>query len=160
MNNSASQQQTQTPSADQQAPPTLDYWYVWTDENGVSHQSRRQTQNFKLNSISPPASPQWLGQLKQKGGTVSFTVMPVGWVGTWHENPKPQWIIPLSGRWFVETMDGQRVEMGVGEISFGADQNTRPNDQGHRGHLSGTVGNEPAVLMLVQFDTMPPMEEG
>ena len=80
-----------------------------------------------------------------------MTVLPVGWIGDWHENPKPQWIIPLSGRWFVESMDGQRVEMGPGEISFGEDQNTR-NVAGKQGHLSGTVGDEPAVLMIVQFD--------
>lgn len=82
------------------------------------------------------------------------TVLPVGWVGTWHENPKPQWIIPLSGRWFVESMDGQRTEMGAGEISLGADQNTRAVN-GKKGHLSGTVGTEPAVLMLVQFVSPP-----
>lgn len=80
------------------------------------------------------------------------TVLPAGWVGDWHENPKPQWIIPLAGRWFVESMDGQRVEMGQGEISFGADQNTKEMD-GRKGHRSGTVGNAPAVLMIVQFDT-------
>lgn len=141
-----------------QQPPTLDYWHVWTDPGGVSHQSRRRIEDFQLKSISPPASPQWLGQLKQQGAAISFTVLPVGWVGTWHENPKPQWIIPLSGRWFVETMDGQRVEMGIGEISFGADQNTTADAQGRQGHLSGTVGHEPAVLLLVQFDQMPPME--
>ena len=44
--------------------------------------------------------------------TVLVTVQPVGWVGTWHENPAPQWIVPLSGRWWVESMDGKRVEMG------------------------------------------------
>jgi hypothetical protein len=55
-------------------------------------------------------------------------------------------------------MDGQRVELGVGEISFGADQNTQEDAQGHQGHLSGTVGSEPAVLMLVQFEAMPAME--
>jgi len=48
--------------------------------------------------------------------TVFVTVLPVGWIGDWHENPRPQWIIPLSGRWFVESMDGVRVEMGPGEI--------------------------------------------
>ncbi len=83
-----------------------------------------------------------------------FTVLPVGWIGEWHENPKPQWIIPLSGRWFVESMDGQRIEMGPGDISFGADQNTKPLD-GKKGHLSGTVGGEPATLMLIQFDALP-----
>jgi len=52
-------------------------------------------------------------------------------------------------------MDSTRVEMGPGEISFGGDQNCRDID-GKRGHRSGTVGNEPAVLMVVQFDETPP----
>jgi len=139
--------------------PTIDYWHVWTDADGVSHQTRCQLQDFAQKSISPPASPQWISQLKQSGATVVFSVLPVGWVGAWHENPKPQWIIPLSGRWFVETMDGQRVEMGTGEISFGADQNTKPDAQGHQGHLSGTVGNEPAVLMMVQLEASSTAEQ-
>jgi hypothetical protein len=79
----------------------------------------------------------------------------VGWIGEWHENPKPQWIIPLSGRWFVETMDGQRVEMGPGDISFGEDQGTVTDSDGRKGHRSGTLGSEPAVLMLVQLDENP-----
>jgi hypothetical protein len=42
--------------------------------------------------------------------------------------------------------------MGTGEISFGGDQNSKQID-GRKGHMSGTVGNEPAVLMLIQFDS-------
>ena len=34
----------------------------------------------------------------------------------WHENPVKQWIVPLSGRWFVETMDHLRVEMRAGDF--------------------------------------------
>jgi len=82
------------------------------------------------------------------------TVLPPGWIGAWHENPRPQWIIPLSGRWFVESMDGQRIEMGPGELSFGADQGTRELS-GRKGHLSGTVGEQPAVLWLIQLDAAP-----
>ena len=148
--------QSSTPD-ENPTPPTIDYWHVWTDNEGISHQSQCQIQDFNLKSISPPASPQWLDKMNQVGATVVFTVQPVGWVGSWHENPKPQWIIPLSGRWFVETMDGQRVEMGAGEISFGEDQNTKEDAQGHKGHLSGTVGDAPAVLMIVQFDKAPTM---
>jgi hypothetical protein len=77
------------------------------------------------------------------------TVLPVGWIGDWHENPRPKWIIPLSGRWFVESMDGIRIEIGPGQISFGEHPNTRQVD-GKRGHLSGTL-----VLMLVQFEVLP-----
>ena len=77
---------------------------------------------------------------------------PKGWVGQWHENPAPQWIIPLSGRWFVETMDGHRVEMGPGDASLGEDQGSKPDAAGHVGHLSGTLGDAPITLMFVQLD--------
>lgn len=130
--------------------PTLAYWHVWTDEDGVSRQTRCELDHFVSKSISLPAAPQWQDQLALGDATVLVTVQPPGWVGEWHENPKPQWIIPLTGRWFVETMDGQRVEMGPGEISFGEDQGTRADARGRKGHLSGTIGDAPAVLMIVQ----------
>jgi hypothetical protein len=131
------------------APPRVAYWHVWTDPQGISRQSRREMVRFELHSIQPPAMPQWLGA--KASGSAFVTVLPVGWVGDWHENPKPQWIIPLSGRWFVVTMDGQRVEMGPGDISLGEDQGTKPIS-GRQGHMSGTVGDEPAVLMVVQLE--------
>jgi hypothetical protein len=109
---------------------------------------------FVLKSMKPPADPQWQGERTTGAMTTLVTVQPVGWIGAWHENPKPQWIIPLSGRWFVEAMDGTRVEMGPGEFSFGGDQSCTKKD-GKQGHLSGTVGDVPAVLMVVQMDDAP-----
>jgi len=135
--------------------PKLAYWHLWTDADGVSRQTRCLLSEFKLESIRAPAAPQWQGNRTRAEMTVMVTVLPVGWVGTWHENPKPQWIVPLSGRWSVESMDGQRIEMGPGEISFGADQNTKEL-AGKKGHLSTTIGNQPAVLMLIQFETGSP----
>ncbi len=93
-------------------------------------------------SISAGAVPEWIDRLSNSGAAVLFMVQPVGWVGEWHENLKPQWIVPLSDRWFVETMDGMRVEMGPGELSFGNDQNCKPDAQERRGHRSGTVGDQ------------------
>ncbi len=131
--------------------PSIPYWHLWTDDDGVSRQTRCTMTEFELESMSPPAGPQWQGAKTHAPATVFVTVQPVGWIGTWHENPKPQWIVPLSGRWFVESMDGRRVEMGPGEISFGEDQGTKA-DGDRKGHLSGTVGDEPAVLMIVQYE--------
>jgi hypothetical protein len=111
---------------------------------------------FERAAIAPQAAPQWIGAKTKDTATVFVTVLPVGWVGDWHENPKPQWIIPVSGRWFVESMDGRRVEMGPGDISLGEDKNTR-KVAGKQGHLSGTLGNEPAVLMIVQLESPPPL---
>ncbi len=133
-------------------PPTISYWHVWTDDQGVSHQTKCELTNFKKESMSGDAAPQWNNRLLTAESKIVFAELPVGWVGEWHENPQPQWIIPLSGTWFVETMDGERVEMGVGEASFGGDQNTKANEKGLVGHLSGTVGDVPAKLMIVQLE--------
>jgi hypothetical protein len=43
--------------------------------------------------------------------------------------------------------------MGPGNLSFGEDQTTKPDAKGENGHLSGSVGDAPAVLMLVQIAT-------
>jgi hypothetical protein len=131
--------------------PVVHYWHLWTDADGVSHQTQCAMTEFELKSMQPPAAAQWQGPKTSAAMSVLVTVQPVGWVGTWHENPKPQWIVPLSGRWFVESMDGTRVEMGPGQFSFGGDQHCREL-AGRRGHLSGTLGAEAAVLMVVQFD--------
>jgi hypothetical protein len=132
----------------------VSYWHVWTDEKGVSHQTRCELSAFEQQSMGG-AAPQWNDKLITSEATVIVAVQPVGWVGEWHENPKPQWIIPLSGHWFVETMDGTRVEMGPGEASFGNDQNCKPDAQGRKGHRSGTVGSQPAALMIVQLEQAP-----
>lgn len=135
--------------------PSVPYWHMWTDENGVSHQDRCELTDFKNDVISSGAAPLWIDRLNSPGTHAIILTMPVGWVGEWHENPAPQWIVPLSGRWFTETMDGKRVEMGPGELSFGNDQNTKPDAQGRVGHRSGAVGDQPAVLMLFQVNQSP-----
>jgi hypothetical protein len=97
MTNPSANLQTESSHQAQPSPPAIAYWQVWTDQDGISHQSRCQIRDFTL----------------------------------------------------------KRVEMGVGEISFGEDQNTKANAQGQKGHLSGTVGDVPAVLMLVQLQETP-----
>ncbi len=134
--------------------PSTAYWHLWTDDQGVSHQSRCSLTEFELAGVGG-AAPQWNDKQARGEATVVFTVQPVGWIGEWHENPAPQWIVPLSGRWFVESMDGQRVEMGPGELSLGEDQGCVGDAHGRKGHRSGTVGAEPAHLMTVQLHVAP-----
>jgi hypothetical protein len=138
--------------ANQSDTPKFNYWHVWTDDDGVSHQTKCELTNFQSESMSGDAAPQWNNRLLIAESKIIFAELPVGWIGKWHENPQPQWIIPLSGKWFVETMDGTRVEMGVGEISFGGDQDTKPQPEGLQGHISGTVGNKPCKMMIVQLE--------
>jgi hypothetical protein len=134
--------------------PIIAYWHLWTDADGTSRLTQCAMTEFELKSMKVPAAPQWQSKSITGKMTMMVTVQPVGWIGIWHENPKPQWIVPLSGRWFVEAMDGTRVEMGPGDLSFGGDQYCREID-GKRGHRSGTIGDLPAVLMVIQFDDAP-----
>jgi len=135
-------------------PPQIFYWHLWTDEHGVSHQTRCALEKFDFKGVGD-AAPQWNNSQPRGEATVVFTVQPVGWVGEWHENPAPQWIVPLSGAWWVEAMDGTRIEFGPGEISLGEDQNCKADAQGRKGHRSGTIGHAPAVLMTVQLHVKP-----
>ena len=133
--------------------PAVPYWHLWTDDNGVSHQTQCTLTNWELHGIGN-AAPQWNDKQARSDATVVFTVQPVGWVGDWHENPALQWIVVLSGCWWIESMDGTRIEQGPGEFSLGEDQGCTEAD-GKKGHRSGTVGNVPAVLMTVQLHVPP-----
>jgi hypothetical protein len=139
--------------SDPGSKPSIAYWHLWVDENGISHQRECHRTDYVLKGVGP-ADPQWNDKQQRVSSTVVFTVQPVGWVGTWHENPAPQWIVVLSGRWWVESMDGTRIEQGPGEFSLGEDQNCKET-QGKKGHRSGTIGNERAVLMTVQLHVDP-----
>ncbi|WP_298253478.1 cupin domain-containing protein [Bradyrhizobium sp.] len=136
--------------------PSIPYWHLWVDAKGVSHQQECHLADYHLQSVGP-ADPQWNNKQGRHLSTVVFTVQPVGWVGDWHENPAPQWIIVLSGRWWIESMDGTRIEQGPGAFSFGEDQGCSETN-GRKGHRSGTIGNEPAVLMTVQLHIDPSRE--
>lgn len=134
--------------------PQIRYWHLWTDHDGVSRQSPRTVAGLTLRDVVDGAAPVWAVAPAEGARRTVFAALPVGVVGEWHENPCPQWIVVLSGRWFVESMDGTRVEMGPGEVSFGEDQGTR-SPSGRRGHRSGAVGTQPCTLLLVQFDVSP-----
>ena len=102
-------------------PPEIPYWHLWTDDQGVSHQSACRLTAFELKGIGAAA---------------------------------PQWIVVLSGRWWIEAMDGTRIEQGPGEFSLGEDQGCVATG-GRQGHRSGTIGDQPAVLMTVQLHVPP-----
>ena len=133
--------------------PKIPYWHLWTDADGVSHQVKCSLDAWELKGVGN-ADPQWNNKQAKIDSTVVFTDQPVGWVGDWHENPAPQWITVLSGAWWVESMDGTRVEMAAGEFSLGEDQGCTKTD-GKKGHRSGTIGDQPAVLMTVQLHRDP-----
>lgn len=135
---------------DSHHPPTIPYYSLWTGQDGLSSLATCALTAFSARSVGGKAAPIWMRLFKGDVEAVFFSVLPVGWVGEWHESPKPQWVVPLSGRWFIETQDGSRVEMGPGEIHWGQDIGTRAVD-GNHGHRSGQLGDLPCVHLMIQF---------
>ncbi len=136
--------------------PSIPYWHLYVGTDGASRFVQCAMTELEWKALS--SAPQWQGHKTTTTISVSFVVLPPGWFGDWHENPKPQWVIPLSGAWYVEAMDGQRITFGPGEIHFGEDQNTREQG-GKKGHLSGTIGDAPCVQMIVQYEEPPTIDQ-
>src|ERR1700735_355186 len=120
-------------------PPRIPYYCLWSEPAGISRIEVCTLDSFTKRSVGGQAAPMWMRQFPGNVEAIFFTVLPVGWVGEWHESPKPQWVVPLSGRWFIEAQDGSRIEMGPGEIHWGEDMGTSYIDGG-RGHRSGQIG--------------------
>jgi hypothetical protein len=141
---------------DATAPPALHYLRMFTDAAGQSALAPASLDGFTRQTLGGEAAAMWMQQLPGTPAAVWFTVLPVGWTGEWHESPGPQWVTALSGRWWIETADGQRVEMGPGEIHWGGDQRTADK----RGHRSGQLGEVPCVQLMVRYPAPPPFASG
>ena len=139
---------------DPDRPPVFPFIHMWTGQDGKSRLDLSMMTGFGLQSVGGKAAPQWMRPFPGEVAAIYFAILPVGWVGEWHESPKPQWVTALRGRWFIETMDGSRVEMGPGDIHFGQDQGTT----GKQGHRSGQIGDEPCLHLMLQFTQSPAAE--
>ncbi|BAT18491.1 cupin domain-containing protein [Asaia bogorensis] len=141
--------QPEMPSVEQ--PAGVPYWDNWTDEQGVSHLTKCKLKNFTLSRLAAHADPQWVNHAQQGEARMVTSIQPAHWKGGWHAPESVQWIIPIQGVWFVQSMDGTRVELNPGDALLSEDVGAKSDAQGHIGHLSGNVGDAPVALMITQF---------
>jgi hypothetical protein len=132
--------------------PRMPFYSLWTGANGLSHLATCMLDGFVKKSIGGKAAPMWMREFPEDVETMFFSILPVGWIGEWHESPSPQWVVPLSGRWFIETQYGSRIEMGPGDIHWGQDIGTASVD-GNHGHRSGQLGPQPCIQLMIRFRT-------
>jgi hypothetical protein len=136
---------------DPREAPAVPFWEMRNDAHARSTIDQQWLRDFVRQSVSGDAAPIWMRGFRGDVKAVWFNVLPVGWVGEWHPSPALQWVVPLSGRWFIETQDGARVEMGPGDIHWGADVAHTASD-GATAHRSGQLGDVPCVQLMVQFE--------
>lgn len=135
--------------------PKIPYWSQWTDKAGETH----TTKCFMSGLESQPfaAAPQFVRRFPGPVESTVFTQLPVGWVGDWHANPKRQWVMVLSGEYYMETSDGTSATLRAGDVFFGGDQGAKPNkaDPKKIGHFSRVNGNVPSDHVIIQLKGEP-----
>jgi hypothetical protein len=136
----------------QPTPPVIPFWHMKPNADGRSTIEQQRLADFIMQSVSGDAEPFWMREFCGDVKAVWFNVMPVGWVGEWHPSPALQWVVVLSGKWFIETQDGARVEMGPGDIHWGEDVSDAAATSPIQ-HRSGQIGDHPCVQMMVQFNS-------
>jgi hypothetical protein len=150
---------TSTATALAQAPasttPQIPYWSQWTGKDGQTHTTQCYLSNLKSDAFA--STPQFVQRLPGDVESLVFTQLPAGWAGKWHKNPKRQWVIVLSGKYYMETSDGKGVTLKAGDVFFGGDQGaTASADEPSKvGHTSRVVGNEPSNHEIIQLKDTP-----
>ena len=73
---------------DKDSGPQVPYYSLWTGPNGTSSLATCALGGFEMKSVGGQAAPLWLRQIPDEVAAVLFMVLPVGWVGEWHESPR------------------------------------------------------------------------
>ncbi len=131
--------------------PAIPYWHLWTGKDGKSHLTECALTDFGAQSAGQ--------QLQiQQPGTANI-ILAYNPKGDWHENPRVQWVVPLQGSFYIQAQDGSKVTLAPGNLYLGEDLNTTADADGHKGHISGSKGDDPVILLITQLDVKPTVEE-
>lgn len=89
-----------------------------------------------------------------------FTQLDVGNTQPPHNCPHVQFVVTLSGQWFVKTSDGTRHVFSAGDVLF--QDNTKDNPAAKKGakamHESGTEGDVPCRQLMLFVDRKPEVD--
>jgi len=94
--------------------------------------------------FAPPAPPLKLSDFITSS-KFTFLGADPGWFGDWHPAPKRQFMIYIQGEIEAEASDGEVRRFGPGSV-------TLVEDTTGKGHRSRVIGDEEAILAVVQLD--------
>ncbi|HGY5558681.1 MAG: hypothetical protein AB8A35_08200 [Prochlorococcus sp.] len=61
--------------------PTIDFWRVWTDSEGISHQSKQKLKDYQFEKFTEGASAIWVGNQYSGQSSLITLVLPPGFIG-------------------------------------------------------------------------------
>lgn len=129
--------------------PTIPYVNVWEDEFGETHMSVCELDGFIPQSFSS-SGQQYVSTNDMPTKRYVFNISPITYFGDFHSAPSLQWVVTISGSWYVRTSDGSIVNLPAGSILFNSDVNAT------KGHQSGVSKNyDSASVIVVQVTELP-----
>uniref|UniRef100_A0A0G4FY88 Cupin 2 conserved barrel domain-containing protein n=1 Tax=Chromera velia CCMP2878 TaxID=1169474 RepID=A0A0G4FY88_9ALVE len=120
----------------------MSFTHLWISEDGKSHLKDCTVEGLEKKGAKYQRDVSSLLEVK------NFILTQMIGETPWHPSPKVQMVIPLEGRWYVNTTDGDHREMGPGHLFFQQDNAGNIVDAKH---WSGTVGG-PCNMVVLQFD--------
>lgn len=143
-----------TPSPSESSQP-LDFKYIqlWADADGETHIAQCRMSGFREDAYS--SLPQFVRD--DFGGNTTkliFTELSVGLTQPLHSPPAVQFVVTLSGSWYIETTDGGYYAFQAGEVLF-QDNTAKSPAAKIPEHYSGTVGDVPCQQMVIQLNRTP-----
>ena len=121
----------------------MHYLRLTEDADGISHFSEVEIP-MRAGDFAPPAPPMPIS-VPEPCTQLLHLILPAGWGGDQHPSPRRQVAYCLSGRAVIEAGDGERREIGVGDI-------WRMEDTKGSGHTTTVLGDENVHLAIVQLD--------
>lgn len=103
---------------------------LYTGEDGHSH----------VEELDLSSHPELTKPMTTKG--IVFATQPPGRFGDWHNAPRRQFVITLSGEGEIGLGDGTVIRFGPGHV-------TLAEDLTGKGHTTRVVGDQPRVTATV-----------
>ncbi|KAL3699758.1 hypothetical protein R1sor_017780 [Riccia sorocarpa] len=144
-------------SEDQQdGAKNFKYIQLWVSEDGETHIKECKFRDFSLQMYS--SQPQYVkSDFGGQPTKLVFTELAPGLKQPLHPCPEVQFVITLSGSWFIETTDGSRYEFQPGEVLFQDNVKWSPAAKLPQ-HYSGVVGDQPCQQFIIQFKRAPEID--
>src|SRR5450755_27955 len=86
-----------------------------------------------------PGSPAEISKLMQVTGAELHRIA-AGSVEDWHQAPRRQYVITLSGRGEIEVAEGKKISVGPGSVDLVEDTTAK-------GHITRAMGSEDRVTL-------------
>ena len=139
----------------------ISYHHMYVDAEGNTR-IKRDCSFGELIKKGYAGTPQYVRDFKGAFNVKTMVVTQQFGPNPWHYCPSPQFVVTLSGQWYIETGDGDIIVMTPGDVLY--QDNTKDHPLAREGtraaqHYSGVVPDTgPCNQLVIQVDTVPKAE--